>query len=57
MTKKTSQGGKREGAGRKLKYGEPTKKVQVRMPESKVDVIKTRINEEILKDYLVNKEK
>jgi len=57
MAKKTNQGGKREGSGRKLKYGEPTKKVQVRMPESKVTVIKTRINEEILKDYLVNREK
>lgn len=57
MAKKTNQGGKRAGSGRKLKYGEPTKKVQVRMPKTKVTEIKARINKEILKDYLVNKPK
>lgn len=36
---KPKQGGYRENAGRKEKYGEPTKRIGFRVPESKVDEI------------------
>jgi len=39
-------------AGRKRIYGEPTKRVQIIMPVSKVLEIKKRIKEEILVYYL-----
>ena len=40
-------GGKRENSGAKQKYGEPTKVVTFRLPESKIKDIK-----KILADYL-----
>ena len=35
--KKQNRGGKRENAGRSLKYGEETKNISFRCPLSKVD--------------------
>ncbi len=40
-------GGKRKNSGAKLKYGEPTKTVTFRIPESKVKEVKI-----IVADYL-----
>lgn len=50
--KKENRGGKREGAGPKLKYGEETLSLQIQVPASKRDEIKERIHSEVLKDYL-----
>lgn len=47
-----SSGGKRTGSGAPLKYGEPTKKIQVVIPVSKIAEIKKRIKTEILFDYI-----
>lgn len=47
---KKKHGGKRKGAGAKLKYNEATKVVSVRIPESKVGEFKLKINQ-ILKTY------
>lgn len=46
MPKKTKpkHGGKRPGAGAKLKYGEPTTTVAFRVPVSKVDDVKASVN-------------
>jgi hypothetical protein len=52
--KKDNRGGKREGAGKPLKYGEPTKRVLFRLPESKIAEIKIKLNK-ILKTYLIKK--
>jgi hypothetical protein len=35
-----TSGGKRKGSGRKLKYGEPTEPVLIRVPKSKVDLFR-----------------
>lgn len=40
-------GGKRQNSGAKLKYGEPTKIVTFRIPESKIKEVK-----KIVADYL-----
>lgn len=37
---KEKSGGKRDGAGRHLKYGEPMKKITIEIPESKVKEVK-----------------
>jgi hypothetical protein len=44
---KPTHGGKRQNSGAKPKYGEPTKSVTFRIPESKVVKVK-----EIVKDFL-----
>lgn len=44
---KPSHGGKRQGSGAKPKYGEPTKVVTFRIPESKIKDVK-----KIVADYL-----
>ncbi len=36
-------GGKREGAGRHLKYGEPVKRITTQVPQSKADKFKTMV--------------
>lgn len=48
MQKKITHGGKREGSGRKLKYGEATTTVAFRVPLSKVDEITKLINKKLL---------
>ena len=45
MTTKPKHGGTRQGSGRPNKYGEPTVKLQFRIPVSKVAGVKTSINE------------
>ena len=40
-------GGKRQNSGAKLKYGEPTKTVTFRIPESKIKDVK-----KLVSDYL-----
>ncbi len=49
--KKKTQGGKRKGAGAKLKYGEATTPVVVRVPFSKVKKFRLFVNLK-LKDWL-----
>jgi len=44
---KTTHGGKRPNSGAKPKYGEPTKSVTFRIPESKIKDVK-----KLLSDYL-----
>jgi hypothetical protein len=46
---KKQHGGTRPNSGAKQKYGEPTKTIAVRVPESKVDLIKKIIEVELLK--------
>lgn len=41
--KKEARGGKREGAGRKERYSEPTTTVAFRCPASKVDALKLHV--------------
>lgn len=55
MTKKNNHGGAREGAGRQLKYGEPTERIYTNVPSSKKDEISKKIKL-ILKKYEVKKE-
>lgn len=43
-TKKKQHGGKRKGAGRPLKHGEPTMVISFRVPASKVSYMKTLFN-------------
>jgi hypothetical protein len=43
------QGGKREGAGRPKKHGEPTTTIAFRCPVSKVDELKKVINTKLAK--------
>ena len=47
-------GGKREGAGRPKKYGEPLKRMVIYCPQSKEIELKQLINEK-LKHYETNK--
>lgn len=56
MAKKSNRGGKREGSGKPLKYGEPTKLVEIRCPESKVKEFRLMAYE-WLKQFIVKKEK
>lgn len=51
--KKNKHGGNRKGAGRKQKYGEPTKVVSYNVPESKVDEFKTNCKK-MLKEWEVS---
>ncbi len=51
MVKKNKQGGKRKGAGAKLKYGEATTPVVTRVPVSKVKEFRLFVNLK-LKDWL-----
>ena len=44
------RGGKRKGAGRKEKFGEPTERVSFRLPISKIPEIRIKI-EKLLKEY------
>ena len=41
MTTKPTHGGARQGSGRRNKYGEPTEKLQIRVPVSQVHKFKT----------------
>ena len=52
-TKKETRGGTRNGAGAKLKYGEPTKQIVFRCPESKVVEMKTLIRSKLF-EWRVN---
>lgn len=45
--KKSRAGGKRENAGRKGKFSEPTKPVAFKCPISKVEEFKTYANEKL----------
>lgn len=47
---KPKRGGKREGAGRKSKYNEPTERISFRLPISKIEEIKLKFNK-ILEQY------
>jgi hypothetical protein len=51
--KKQTRGGARQGAGAKLKYGEPTKQIVLRCPKSKVEELKTLIRSK-LSEWRVN---
>lgn len=51
--KKLTRGGKREGAGAKPKYGEPTVPVVIRVPVSKVAEFRLFVNLK-LKEWLSN---
>jgi len=53
MAKKKTQGGKRKGAGAKLKYGEATTPVVTRVPVSKVKEFRLFVNLK-LKDWLIS---
>ena len=53
MQKKSKQGGKRKGAGAKLKYGEATVPVVIRVPVSKVAEFRLFVNLK-LKEWLSN---
>jgi len=53
MVNKKTQGGKRKGAGRKLKYGEATTPVVTRVPRSKVKEFRLFVNLK-LKDWLIS---
>lgn len=46
---KTKHGGKRQGSGRKQKYGEDTKVVSFRLPESIILNIKTYVKSKLKK--------
>lgn len=55
MIKKTNHhGGAREGAGRQLKYGEPTERIYLNVPSSKKEEIAEKIKV-ILKKFEVKK--
>ncbi len=49
MKSKDNRGGYRPNSGAKLKYGEPTTTIAVRVPKSKVEVIKEVIENELVK--------
>lgn len=53
---KSKRGGKREGSGKPLKYGEPTKPVEIKCPESKVKEFRLMAYE-WLNQFIVKKEK
>lgn len=45
MKKKPTHGGRREGSGRKPKYGEPTVTVAFRVPVSKLEQVKKQVKQ------------
>ena len=45
QTKKDNRGGKRLGAGHPFKYGEKTKNITFRIPESHKEIIKAMVKE------------
>lgn len=47
--KKENRGGKREGAGRKLKFDEETITVSYRIPETKKDDLDKLVNKQLTK--------
>lgn len=47
--KKENRGGKRENAGRRLKYGEPTIPVNYRIPKSMKPVLDNYVTRQLLK--------
>jgi hypothetical protein len=49
MIGENTHGGKRAGAGAKLKYGEKTKTVTFRLPVSKIEKFKELIKNELKK--------
>lgn len=49
MIGENTHGGRRAGAGAKLKYGEPTKTVTFRLPVSKIADIRAMIKNELEK--------
>lgn len=51
---KGKSGGKREGSGRKLKYGEPVKRLMFQVPESKAEELTTKVKA-MLKRWEVKK--
>lgn len=51
---KNNHGGKREGAGAKLKYGEPTIVISIRIPETQQPQISKLVNK-FLKKYKLKK--
>ena len=54
MGKKTNRGGRRENAGRKKKYGEPTTTIAFRVPLSIVDEIKEYVKKRLQEIELYN---
>lgn len=48
------RGGKREGAGRKPQYGEPTVTISFRVPESKAEEVKKNVGV-LLKGWEIKK--
>ena len=54
--RKSKRGGKREGSGKPLKYGEPIKVIQIKCPESKVKEFRLMAYE-WLRQFIVKKEK
>lgn len=48
MSNLKNRGGKREGAGAKSKYNEPTKTTAFRIPISKIDEVKSVVNKMLL---------
>jgi hypothetical protein len=53
---KSKRGGKREGARRPLKYGEPIKVIQIKCPESKVKEFRLMAYD-WLGQFIIKKEK
>jgi hypothetical protein len=51
---RSGSGGKREGSGRKLKYGEPVKRLTFQVPESKAEEI-TELVQKRLNKWIKNK--
>lgn len=47
--KKENRGGKRENAGRRLKYGEPTTPVSYRIPESMKPALDNYVSRQLAK--------
>ena len=52
MKKSKSHGGKRQNSGAKQKYGEPTKTVTFRIPESKIKDVKKLVSD-YLKSFII----
>jgi hypothetical protein len=52
MSTEKKRGGTRNGSGRKLKFGETSKVLQVRVPVSKYDNMKKALNILLTADFL-----
>jgi len=50
--KKSKRGGQRAGAGRKQKYGEPTKMISFRIPISRIKEIKDKVKQILLNQFI-----